>query len=256
MHIRKVLKLFAALNSRNKILLLFYVALVGFFKLTGKRLLKKTRLNVLGIDYEIRVGMGELNVIYHTNILKEYMELEDFIPEPNSVCVDIGANIGSTALAWTQTLKAGKIYAIEPHPETYLSLLRNIEINGVNNTIYPRQLAVGEHDGKVVLTISDQGTMAMRPGHYKWRGREIVVRSITVDSFTKEEEIDSIDILKIDIEGFEAEALGGAEETLNITKRVVLEYHSPELRKQCLDILVQNGFKITERGTLIFCSRN
>ena len=82
------------------------------------------------------------------------------------------------------------------------------------------------------------------------------MRSITVDSFTKEEEIDSIDILKIDIEGFEAEALGGAEETLNITKRVVLEYHSPELRKQCLDILVQNGFKITERGTLIFCSRN
>ena len=255
MNIIKLFKLLSTLNLWNKIRLVFHLSLTVFFKLTGKRLIRKTRINVLGIEYDVTVGHGELDIIYHTNVLKEYMQLEGFIPTPGAVCIDVGANIGSTALAWTKALKTGKIYAIEPHPETYLTLLRNIQLNGVTKTILPRQFAIASNDGEIVLFVSEQGSMAMKPGNHKWRGREILVGSITADSFIKEEGIESIDILKIDIEGFEVEALQGAKETLRKTKRVVLEYHSPELRSQCLQILTHNGFEIVERDSLIFCQR-
>jgi FkbM family methyltransferase len=183
------------------------------------------------------------------------MEFENFVPKADAVCVDVGANIGSTALAWTRTLKRGKIYAIEPHPETYRILLRNIGLNGATDIILPRQIAVGSNDGESTLLVSDQGTMAMRPGNYKWQGREISTPLMTLDSFIEKEGIKSIDILKIDIEGFEAEALEGASETLNMTKNIVLEYHSPVLRKQCLAILSSNEFQIKERRSLIFGSK-
>ena len=51
-------------------------------------------------------------------------------------------------------------------------------------------------------------------------------------------------------------ALEGAEKTLKKTKRVVLEYHSDELRKKCLEMLSQNGFESLEKGSLIFSWKN
>ena len=72
----------------------------------------------------------------------------------------------------------------------------------------------------------------------------------------KKEKIKTIDILKIDIEGYEAEALLGAARTLNKTKRVVMEYHSDELREKCLKLLAKSGFKSHEKGSLIFSWKN
>lgn len=252
MRIKDILKLFFALNLLNKIRLVFHISLTIFFRLTGRRLLGKLRLNFHGIEYEVTIGKGELDIIYHTNLLREYMQLEDFIPRTNAVCLDVGANFGSTSLAWTLTMKKGGIYAIEPHPETHLSLLRNIQLNEKTETIFPRQIAISAVEGEIALFVSDQGTMAMKPGNHRWRGKDISVRSMTLDRFLKTERIESIDILKIDIEGFEVEALQGGKETLKRTKRVVLEYHSSESRVRCLEILSLNGFDVSERDTLIF----
>lgn len=66
------------------------------------------------------------------------------------------------------------------------------------------------------------------------------------------ENITSIDILKIDIEGSEVEALLGSSETLEITKRIVLEYLSTELRFQCKRLLSDHGFELIERTPLLF----
>jgi FkbM family methyltransferase len=131
-------------------------------------------------------------------------------------------------------------------------LQENIEINKADKKVLPRQIAISNNDKDIALFVSDEGTMAMRPANYKWKGKEITVPSMSLDSFVQNEKIDAIDILKIDIEGYEAEALEGASKTLKHTKRVVLEYHSTELRMRCRKILEQNGFKIHERGSLIF----
>ena len=252
MRIVDVIKFFTALTAVNKVRLAVYITFTLFFRLTKKKVLAKLNVQIFGISYEVTPGHGELDIIYHTNVLKEYMQFPEFIPAEDSLCIDVGANIGSAALAWARTSRVRKIFAFEPHPETYRRLLRNIELNGAKGVIIPRQIAAGGKDGEVRLFISKAGSMAMRPGIYKWQGREISCPLITLDTFIKKEHIVSIDILKIDIEGSEVEALLGSSETLEITKRIVLEYHSVELRDQCKRLLSDHGFQLIERAQLLF----
>ena len=73
---------------------------------------------------------------------------------------------------------------------------------------------------------------------------------MTLDSFIQKAKVD-----KIDIEGFEYEALGGAKKTLEKAKKIVLEYYSKILRNQCLEIIRRNRFLCQEKGTLIFAQK-
>ena len=252
MNAKEVLDLSKILDFPNKIKFYYYIFSAVIIRYFGFKLNQTIKFKILGLVYEVSIGKGELDIIYHTNVKNDYMQFNNFIPSSEAVCIDIGANIGSTSLIWAKSVNDAKIYAIEPHPVTYERLERNIKFNKANNKIFPRQLAVGTTDGDMVLFVSDEGTMAMKPDNYKWKGREITVPSITLDSFIKNEKISTIDILKIDIEGFEGDALDGAMKTLQRTKRVVLEYHSAEMRKKCLEILSQNGFESHEKGSLIF----
>jgi FkbM family methyltransferase len=256
MNFTKLLKIFSLVNFRNKINLFFFSLFSIIFKLTGKRVKEKIKIQICDTVYGINIGKGELNTIYYTNILRNYMTVDGFVPLSNAVCVDVGANIGSTALAWAKTINGGKIFAFEPHPEAFNSLMENIRLNKTEKTILPRQIAIGAIDGNMNLYVSDFGTMAMQHNHYNWDCKRITVPLMSIDTFVKKEKIASIDILKIDIEGFEAEALMGAVESLNKTKRVVLEYHSSELRKKCIEILDQFGFNILEKDSLIFGLKN
>lgn len=254
--VKEIFKLYTVLNTANKMRFLVYYMLAVVYRITKQRLLKTMIIAVFNIQYEVTVAYGELHTIFHTNVLKDYMQLKEFIPAEDAICIDVGANIGSTALAWTHTLNKGKIYAIEPHPKTYLSLIRNIKLNEMEKIIIPRKLAIGAKSGEEVLFISDQGSMAMKPGNQKWRGGNIIVDAMTLDQFIKKEEITEIDILKVDVEGFEEEVLAGAKNALGITNRIVLEFHSPILRESCEKIIANNGFEITEIGSLIFGRKN
>lgn len=254
--VKELFNLFAVVNTANKMRLLFYYMLSVVYRITKQRLLKTIIITIFNIQYEVTVAYGELHTIFHTNVLKEYMQLKEFIPTEDAICIDVGANIGSTALSWTHTLKKGKIYAIEPHPKTYLSLIRNIKLNEMEKIIIPRQLAIGVKSGEEVLFISDRGSMARKPGNYKWRRENIIVDAMTLDRFIKKEKITNIDILKVDVEGFEKEVLEGAKNALKITDHIVLEVHSPMLRESCEKIIADNGFEITEIGSLIFGRKN
>jgi FkbM family methyltransferase len=256
MNIKEIVNFSNKLDFQNKIKFYYYIILAFIFRVSRIKFNQTIKLTILGLAYQVSIGKGELDIIYHTNVKKDYTQLKSFIPSADAVCVDVGANIGSTSLVWAKTIKCGKIFAIEPHPRTYKLLEKNIEINKTYHQILPRQLAIGATDGDMVLFISEEGTMAMEPANYKWKGKEITVSSMSLDSFTQKEKIKIIDILKIDIEGYEAEALLGAAKTLRKTKRVVLEYHSEELREKCLELLAQSGFKSHEKGSLIFSWKN
>ena len=253
---REIIKIYKTLDIKNKIIFFNYILFSLISKLIKVRISSKFTIDFSGTKYRISIGRGELNTIYHTNLLKDYMQLKNFIPRKSHVCIDVGANIGSTSLSWYKPVTAGKIYAIEPYPRTFYSLKKNIKINEANETIFPKQLAIGSTDGMIPLFVADRGTMAMLPGDYGLKGKEITVKSMCLDSFIKQENLGSVDLMKIDIEGYELEALKGAVQTLEITKRIVLEYHSTLLREECLQILRKNNYHIFEKGLLIFSWKN
>ena len=86
------------------------------------------------------------------------------------------------------------------------------------------------------------------------KGNVVGVEIATLyNSITAEHNIRSIDLMKMDVEGAEYDALMGAEKTLRMTRRFFLEIHSDELSRKCESLLHSKGFeKVFEAGTLQF----
>ncbi len=129
---------------------------------------------------------------------------------PDTVFVDIGANIGTYSIH--VGIKSGgtaRILALEPHPRTFGKLVFNLRANGLDNVV-ARQVAVGAQAGKVDLWSDGGGnighTSVLKAGtsHAKVSVR---VDTAPLAQLVGEAALPRIDILKIDIEGYEDRAL-------------------------------------------------
>jgi FkbM family methyltransferase len=148
--------------------------------------------------------------------------------------LDVGANVGTyTVLA--SGVCGAKTFAFEPDPTTLIHLRRNIEVNGLKELVQVYQCALGAMRGEVDFTV----------------GLDTVNRMATSkDTRTQTVRIEKIDeiasdsqpiMIKIDVEGAEADVLSGAEHVLsNPSLRVIeLETLAPESAR----ILARNGFE-------------
>lgn len=131
----------------------------------------------------------------------------------NGVYLDIGANMGLATHYFSDTAKM--IYAFEPSPNIYNTLVKNTE--GMKN-VKTYNMAVGIHNEKDYLYASGDN----EPQSLFFEGspdRCEVVQSITLEKFLKDNNIEHIDTMKIDIEGFEYSLLM-SKEFENIADRI------------------------------------
>lgn len=145
-------------------------------------------------------------------------EVKDTHFNRGGVVIDIGANIGTFAMYAGQF--AEKVYAIEPEPHNLEALKNNIDINGMNDKVIPIPFGISNFKGTAVIHDSGGGSSIKDDGAF---GAEIEI--MTLDNFFSLYEIDSVDVLKIDVEGSEVEIiLGASEETLNKCKYITMEF--------------------------------
>ena len=126
--------------------------------------------------------------------------------------LDVGANIGTIALTASGIVgSAGKVYAIEPHPRTFVSLKSNIALNKRTN-IHVINVALGAHSGTVLFSDSDDSQSAVihHPSELQSQFLEVPVRRMDDLPLGKI----PITLLKIDVEGYEKLVLEGGLETL------------------------------------------
>lgn len=144
----------------------------------------------------------------------------------NGAVVDIGANIGLFSIDCALRHRDVRIHAYEPNPATFLTLVRNIADNGLGDRVEAFNEAVGGTSGRARLWVSDGSIRASvhpTPG-------EPAVRAVDVPQVDLSEAIarakGSIDVLKIDAEGAEADILEAAPRSvLSRVEQVVGEYH-------------------------------
>ena len=124
--------------------------------------------------------------------------------------VDIGANIGYyTLLAARRVGLHCRVYAFEPEPYNFKILTENIRLNGYNNVI-AIQKAVSNESGTAPLFLSPRGDGwhgLLSPKDYSKEA--IAVKTVTLDEFFETEGCPAIQVVKMDIEGWEIEALDG-----------------------------------------------
>lgn len=147
----------------------------------------------------------------------EYREIKTFkrIFRNCSVVLDVGANIGQTALLASQY--ADRVYAFEPLPSAMHRLRENIALNNITN-IFTYEVAVGSKDGRAHI----QEPPESNSGLGKIGALGINVPITTLDTFVKDNYLKKIDLIKLDIEGGELEALKGAVDTLKKFKPIVI----------------------------------
>ncbi|HWH79239.1 MAG TPA: FkbM family methyltransferase, partial [Candidatus Binatus sp.] len=127
---------------------------------------------------------------------------------PGMVVLDIGAFVGWYALlAARQVGDRGKVYAFEPDPRNYELLCENLQLNKVHGRVIPLPRAVSDSPGvqQLFLHGGDQSRSSLIPSD----GGEKTTRVTTVvlDDFLDRNL--QIDVIKMDIEGGEVNALRG-----------------------------------------------
>lgn len=121
--------------------------------------------------------------------------------------VDVGANVGYFSLRAWQVFGAGsKILALEPHPRTFRKLLDNFRLNGATE-VQAVQTAVGASTGAARLAEipGNEGENSLRAEQSAGGGIEVPVAPLL--DVVQAADFAGIDILKIDVEGFEDDVL-------------------------------------------------
>ncbi len=136
------------------------------------------------------------------------------------ILFDIGANIGLHSVAWSKDINNnGKIFAFEPSKNTRKILVKNIEANNKKDIISVIPKAVSNECGTSTFFDSkDNAYSSLKDTKRKPINDEYEIETITLDQFIKENLIEKIDIMKIDVEGFETEVIEGSRESLILLK--------------------------------------
>lgn len=165
--------------------------------------------------------------------------------KPGMVIYDVGANAGFyTLLSSVLTGDTGKIFAFEPVPQNIFYIKKHLELNKIINTVIVEK-AVSDKIYKAKFSLSSSPSM----GHISEEG-EIEVETITLDEFIKQEN-PYPDLIKMDIEGAEYDALKGSEGILKTKKPVIfLATHGNEVRDKCLKVLREFGYNIQTIGNV------
>lgn len=131
---------------------------------------------------------------------------------PGGIALDVGANVGAYALlmgGWVRP--GGRVYAFEPSARAYDGLRAHVALNGLADVVHPVRAAVSDREGRAMLAAEGHhGTSRLASGDGE--GTE-TVETVTIDQFCAREQIVPT-LIKIDVEGWELEALRGARETI------------------------------------------
>ena len=167
----------------------------------------------------------------------------------SAACVlDVGANAGLFSFLAAAHQPAAQVHAFEPSPRIYPRLERNRALNRFANVTL-HEVAVGNSQETVTLhlpdTAANTGIASVNGAFTAAHGTKTVphrVPQITLDAFAATLQR-PIDLIKIDVEGYEYAVLQGAQQVLNTHKPVVLlELFDPEvLAAQRPELALQLG---------------
>ena len=144
----------------------------------------------------------------------------------DSVVIDAGGNIGVTALLLSNLLPDGHVHVFEASPANADFLQQNMEINQITNCTVNR-VALGDQPG--LVTMHGMGPASHVALDYMTQGMVSggSVPMITLDSYMRDCQLDRVDFIKMDVEGFEPAVLDGASALLRrFRPPVLMEFNS------------------------------
>ncbi|MFZ5819136.1 MAG: FkbM family methyltransferase [Chloroflexota bacterium] len=200
------------------------------------------------IPKTLRVGPATLHLDLSDPVVSGALALRVFEPSElaffqeycrgGMTLVDIGANVGLyTALAMRQLDATGRIVAFEPHPGSFAFLQKNVAANQADAQAGPPlrgqcrvealNLAATPERGRRELRLNpeNRGDNRLYQGTYQGKVEQwktLPVEGRPVDDVLADLGIQQVNFVKIDIQGYEQNAISGFQETLARSENVIL----------------------------------
>lgn len=219
----------AVFDSRNFVT-------VGFY-LQGEDLLT---ICVDGVKFSVRPNTEDLGVcaLAHEPDVASW-----FLPQPGDLVVDVGAHLGAYALRAARS--GARVLAIEPNPDTFGLLVRNVSNNRLVNCV---TVFAAVTDGPGTVSIKPEPVFTGRSKIQPEGQAGYKVTSVTLDSLLGELEFDRVNWLIIDAEGAELSVLQGARRTLGVTENIIIEVEHGNEEACSGEIGVGKSFKLIRRS--------
>lgn len=146
--------------------------------------------------------------------------------QPGDVVADVGAYVGLYTLAMARRVgPSGKVIAFEPDPDSFDGLSRHVTLNGVAGTVELCQAVVGCEDG-VVAFAAGRGSESRVAAVDGVSAERLMTPVVRLDSVLHD---GRLDVLKIDVEGYEELVLRGARgllsDPLRKPRAIYIEVH-------------------------------
>jgi FkbM family methyltransferase len=181
---------------------------------------------------------------------------------------DVGANKGQSVNFFKKLYPQSKIFAFEPSEKTFNSLKEFVQDKSYQD-VYIFQVGMGEIQGTMIFYESglDETSTFVLPNqdsrYLRIKNRilfqnneeafnAVNVEVITFDNFAEKNKILYVDVLKIDVEGFELEVLRGARNALANGKIGIIQFerHSDDMREDnypaIRELLLENGYRLIQ----------
>lgn len=197
-------------------------------------------------------SLGELKVFWQIFVHNCYT-----LPPRCDTIVDAGANVGLFSVWAARERPKARIVSLEPFPATFRHLEKNIHHNGLQERIRPLQYALAGTTGpRLIYSSGDSPNNGL-----VLRGMEdsadntnaIEVPCISLADFLRAERLETVDLLKMDIEGSEWEViLSTPGNILHSIRHIIVEYHEVNARfgytpAQLIAHLSSAGHRLTRR---------
>lgn len=186
---------------------------------------------VSGAEYEVKWKNRSIFLRKHTTdlfVFKQVFAFDQYSTkrlkgvDNVKTIVDLGANIGLSALYFKQQYPNARVIAVEPEKKNFDLLVKNVsglsDVYCLNNAIWNQATNLGIYD----IGLGEYGFVVNEQNDSKVGN----VKALTMDEIIEKFQIKTIDVLKIDIEGSEKELFSGDCETwLPKVRSIVIEIH-------------------------------
>jgi len=227
-------------------------------KLTLSYLIRISRLVRISLPDGMKICIPSMilstawNNILHIYYHKDYELIREYIPRNGWKVFDIGSFIGVWLLKVAQYVGSnGLVIGFEPNPIAYRIAYVNVKLNGLRNVLLSNY-AIGDYDGIKTLYMSeDLINSSFIEDYIVDMGRCIVsrrcTRMITLEKALKMYNISRLDLVKIDVEGYEYNILSSSRRILkdDFIKRLIIEVHKNVVQpKVIMDLLEDLGWNV------------
>lgn len=160
------------------------------------------------------------NLLFRGDYEPHLTKLWTRLASKNSVAIDVGANIGAHTLTMARCVgPGGRVLAFEPNPIVRTVLEQNLHLNGIKH-VSVFDCALGSQAGSLPLRVPKRDSeefsnlglaslVALETPHDL-----INVDIRTLDDVLEAEQVERVDVIKIDVQGYEMETLRGMRECL------------------------------------------